>query len=153
MCCCGEARVQRTWTGGKIRCFLLYVNSWNKNPVFIRMYFFVKIQQRQFLEHILTISLVDWSLPLQCCLLRHVDLQKVFEDYERDSYQSLISTIESQEDKALQVSSLLISFSVNLSIGHFQVVLYASYTSPADTNSTSQVVLKSFLAKIYKRSK
>jgi farnesyl diphosphate synthase len=46
-----------------------------------------------------------------------LELEKVFEDYERDSYQSLISTIESQEDKSLQV------------------------------------VLKSFLAKIYKRSK
>jgi farnesyl diphosphate synthase len=46
-----------------------------------------------------------------------LELQKAFEDYERDSYQSLISAIESQNDQALQV------------------------------------VLKSFLAKIYKRQK
>lgn len=46
-----------------------------------------------------------------------LELQKVFEDYERDSYVKLIADIEKLDDQALQV------------------------------------VLKSFLAKIYKREK
>lgn len=38
--------------------------------------------------------------------MRHVVVQKVFEDYERDSYQTLIADIEKQDDQALQVSIL-----------------------------------------------
>jgi len=39
--------------------------------------------------------------------LTHVDQQKAYEDYERGTYKSLISSIESQKDPALQVSFII----------------------------------------------
>ena len=43
---------------------------------------------------------------LKLCQLRHFDVEKEFEDYERESYQKLVADIESQDDRALQISIL-----------------------------------------------
>lgn len=101
---------------------------------------------------VLFYSVSDLSFTCELLIDSIVCFQKVFEDYERDSYVKLIADIEKLDDQALQVSNLTLHASHYLFSAHCWLPFSFDLAS-TDLLSLTQVVLKSFLAKIYKREK